>query len=497
MDKHVIVIGGGLGGLFTGAILAKEGCKVQILEKNRTIGGGLQSFSRRGTFFDTGMHILGGLREGGNVYRICKYLGISDKMAIHDNDHDCIDSITYLSDKTEIKVPEGKDAFINYFSKLFPHEKEGIRAYVNQLYNIANEVDLFCLRETKELFKQYSEEFFLPADELIAKYIQDSKLRDMLGYMNPMYGGMAGHSPAYIHAVINVLYISGSSHFVGDSQQMADALKDVIVESGGQVLTDKEVVRVATENKQVLFVETKDGCLYKADYYVSDIHPYHLFKICDSGSFPKSYRDRIEGLPSTFSSFSLYIILKKDTFPYINHTCYIQDDYGMVWDYNSYSSDWPRGLMYVTPEDENQGAYASRLIINCPMPFSAVDKWKDSVMGKRPKEYIEWKDEMKDRILDKISVCHPQIRSCISDIYTSSPLTIRDYYNTRDGSLYGIRKDSNDIASQVTVATKVKNLYLTGQNVNLHGICGVPLTAIMTSEAIVGHNVVLEKINKA
>ena len=42
----------------------------------------------------------------------------------------------------------------------------------------------------------------------------------------------------------------------------------------------------------------------------------------------------------------------------------------------------------------------------------------------------------------------------------------------------------------------VVTLLLTGQNVNLHGICGVPLTAIETAEAIVGKNVILEKINK-
>ena len=38
----VIIIGGGLGGLFTGAILSKNGVKVTIVEKNSSIGGGLQ-----------------------------------------------------------------------------------------------------------------------------------------------------------------------------------------------------------------------------------------------------------------------------------------------------------------------------------------------------------------------------------------------------------------------------------------------------------------------
>ena len=51
----VLIIGGGLGGLFCGAILAKEGLKVTVLEKNTAIGGGLQSFTRFGEVFDTGI----------------------------------------------------------------------------------------------------------------------------------------------------------------------------------------------------------------------------------------------------------------------------------------------------------------------------------------------------------------------------------------------------------------------------------------------------------
>ena len=43
--------------------------------------------------------------------------------------------------------------------------------------------------------------------------------------------------------------------------------------------------------------------------------------------------------------------------------------------------------------------------------------------------------------------------------------------------------------------TKVSNLFLTGQNNNLHGFCGVPLTAIQTCEAILGRNYVLNQLN--
>ncbi|MEG1556274.1 MAG: FAD/NAD(P)-binding protein, partial [Bacteroidales bacterium] len=49
----IIIIGSGLGGLITGYILAKNGYKVMVLEKNSQFGGCLQTFKRDGVKFDT------------------------------------------------------------------------------------------------------------------------------------------------------------------------------------------------------------------------------------------------------------------------------------------------------------------------------------------------------------------------------------------------------------------------------------------------------------
>ena len=102
--KTAIIIGGGLGGLFTGAILAKEGLRVTVLEKNATAGGGLQTFKRFGEKFDTGMHVIGGMQPGGNIRRICQYLGIMDKVELMDVDTDCTDSLYFAEDKKTYRI---------------------------------------------------------------------------------------------------------------------------------------------------------------------------------------------------------------------------------------------------------------------------------------------------------------------------------------------------------------------------------------------------------
>ena len=131
------------------------------------------------------------------------------------------------------------------------------------------------------------------------------------------------------------------------------------------------------------------------------------------------------------------------------------------------------------------------------MDFDIVRKWEETKTGQRGVEYEKWKEEHVNKVLEVMERLHPNFKESIQSIYSASPLTIRDFYNVKEGSLFGFRKDCQNIAlSQVPVYTKIQNLYLTGQNINLHGICGVPLTAINTAEAIIGTNSIIDKINK-
>jgi all-trans-retinol 13,14-reductase len=63
-EYDILVIGSGLGGLVSALVLAKEGLKVCVLEKNNQYGGNLQTFSRDKLIFDTGVHYLEDFQKG-------------------------------------------------------------------------------------------------------------------------------------------------------------------------------------------------------------------------------------------------------------------------------------------------------------------------------------------------------------------------------------------------------------------------------------------------
>lgn len=497
-DKRTVcIIGAGLGGLFAGAILAHEGLQVTVLEKNTTIGGGLQSFRRFGEVFDTGMHVFGGMQEGGNIRRICEYLGIFDESLFSFVNNDKADRLYVAEDDKTYRIRYGRECFVESLSEYFPDQHDNLIRYVEAMFKLSDEVPMFHLRPASSDFLMHSEDFFLSADAFIAKYISDVKLRSVVAFMNPLYAGRADTTPAYIHSIVSILCINGPCRFVGGSDLFANKLRDKIESCGGKVFTSEGVKTINTEGRNITSLSTVKGNEYKADYYISDIHPAMLLELFDDKTaLPKAYRNRINEIPNSYSAFTLNIKFKPNTFPYLDHTAYYMERYDEVWNFGCSERPWPLGFLYMTPPEFNQGEFTNKMIVTVPMTWDHVKQWENTTFGNRTAEYESWKERCADEVIKRIEKMHPNFRDCIDKINTASPLTIRDFYGVKEGCMCGYIKDSKNITlSHIPVVTKIPNLLLTGQCINLHGFCGVPLTAINTSEAILGINYVLNKIN--
>jgi all-trans-retinol 13,14-reductase len=98
-------------------------------------------------------------------------------------------------------------------------------------------------------------------------------------------------------------------------------------------------------------------------------------------------------------------------------------------------------------------------------------------------------------LIELIAKKFPGIRQAIRTIEAATPLTWRDYTGTPGGSMYGIEKDFHDpVRSMILPRTKVRGLYFTGQNINIHGALGVTIGAYLTCGEILGTEYLVNKV---
>ena len=111
--------------------------------------------------------------------------------------------------------------------------------------------------------------------------------------------------------------------------------------------------------------------------------------------------------------------------------------------------------------------------------------------SRRGSDYTVWKKELAQQCILQAARRLPALPDAIEAVYTSSPLTWQAY--TGSASAFGIRKDFHSPElTFLSPRTPVPGLYLTGQNVNLHGVLGVSMTALHTCAQILGYDKIEE-----
>jgi all-trans-retinol 13,14-reductase len=498
-----IVVGSGMGGLTSSVILAKHGYKVLVLEKNHQIGGALQVFSRDKCVFDTGVHYLGGLDKGENLYRLFKYLDIYDGLKLRSLDRDAYDVIRF-EDGTTYKHGQGYSNFASELIRSFPDEADAIMQFCAKLQEVCECFPLYNIKEqaTNSYFEN-PEVLAIGAWDYVCSITNNDRLRNVFLGSGPLYAGDMKSTPLYVVALILNSYIKGSYRLVDGGAQITKQLVKQLRENGGSILKHKEVVSANyTEEGVLVSVNCSDGTCYEAENFISNIHPALTIDIFGKNKFRPAYRDRIQKLENTVSNFMVYLSFHEDTFPYFNHNFY---DYytDEVWDTVNYDvANWPQAMYVCTPASSKSEKYAESICVMCYMSMDEVRQWENTFNTianpeERGEEYRKFKAEKEELVIQRLESKFPEIRKAIRNVYSSSPLTYKDYIGTPDGSLYGIMKDyRNPVSKIVNTKTRIPNLYLTGQNIVFHGILGVTIGAFLTCFNFVDKKKLIEEITE-
>lgn len=496
MSKYdVIIIGSGLGGLECGTILSKEGYNVCVLEKNQLLGGCFQSYRRRDQLLDTGMHYIGSLDEGQVMNQFFRYTGIMDKLKVRKLDENAFDRIYHKGRIYDYAM--GYERFAETLGQAFPHEKESLCRYTEMLKEVGSLVSVDNLKNgiiSHEGMKYFN----TSAAGAIAGLTGNPDLQSALAGSALLYGGLKSHSNFYEHAMINNSYIQGAYRFVDGSMQVVSLMADVIRSHGGTVLNNSEVTRIIVDNNRVVGVEINGGERIEGDYIISNVHPKRTLTLLDKNRCIKNaYISRIRSLENTYGIFTLYLIMKKNSYPYFNRNLYLHGHSDVWYDKALYMGQTTNCMISAQASSRNEN-YADVISILTPMYIDELSAWLHTLPEQRGEEYRNFKEEKANRLLEFIKMHGIDFDGAIETMYTTTPLSYRDFTGTCNGSAYGIIKDYNrPQIGFVSTRTKLPNLFLTGQNLNVHGALGVTLTSIITCSEFLGHEYLAKKIGNA
>jgi len=493
-SKSVVIIGSGLGGLSCGYILAKNGYDVTIVEKNKVIGGCLQNFSREGIKFETGMHYIGSMLPGQVLNTYFSYLNITKDLDLSPLDAEGFDRIDICG--KEYRHATGYDRFKSTLLEYFPKEDKALDGYLQMIRSVTDSSPLFSFNHLETSGFIRAENAKQSIDSCLERLTSDRMLQQVLAGNNILYAGTAGVTPLYTHALISDFYIRSAFRIVGGSDAISISLSKSIQKAGGRIISGCAVKKIDFNSEKAVGVTLTNGEKIPADYVISSINPAAFAELTDGTRLIKPiYRQRLMELPQTASVFSVYIKFKKRCVPYENFN-YFKFRSGSVWGNDRYSEDeWPKNYVYMHQCTSHNQKYAEGGLLFGYMKYSDVARWSGLKIGHRGADYEEFKAAHAERLLDVLEEDRPGIRSNIENYWTSTPLTYEDYINTREGSIYGVRKDCNSpMVTMVSQRTKVPNLFLTGQSTNSHGALGVTISSVITASELLGRKYLMEQI---
>ena len=451
----VIIIGAGIGGLTAGAILARNGKKVLVLEKNPVAGGYAVNFKRKGFEFDASLHLTQGCNRGGITYNILRACGVDKKIKF------IKPRLLYHSiyPDLEIKVEQNNpDVYIGLLKEKFPREKAG----VTQLLKDAKKLLL-----SFEAFQKYgivSSDLSFYANrtcsDIINKYINDEKLISVIsqlwGYFGlPPQELSSYYLPFYLY---DYLY-NGGFYPIGGSSHISEALKDVILSNKGEISLNTKVNKLHIKNNLVEYVITDKGKELYGRNVVSNIDSRKTFlDLVGEGYLPDFFVSNIKNMYPSISAFQVYLGLDKDKINIPNYEIFINPSYDLNSQYsmciNNEIEKCPFVVTIYSNLQEHKRDNKATIALTA---ISGYDFWKNIPKDNYNNIKANFAKILLKRAEDKI----PNLSSYVKVMEIATPLTMERYTGNYKGAIYGWAHDIFQCGiRRFFTTTPIRNLHL-------------------------------------
>jgi phytoene dehydrogenase-like protein len=225
------------------------------------------------------------------------------------------------------------------------------------------------------------------------------------------------------------------------------------------------------------------------DHCIFTIHPHEVLKILPRSHLTKAFVARVSDFESSVGIFSVYGVVER-----IDPRNHGEDDSGPsilslfpTSDVNQLMDPGHKGdqALVIMRSLEHAGGEVHPVVNACEVAFvEHVEAWKDSRLGSRPAGYLEYKEQRVERIRERLVGAYPEYRHSFKVVDAASPLTLRDYLNSPDGSAYGVKQK----VGQFNLFGKLplRNTYAAGQSSVLPGLVGAMMSSFIVGRSIIG-----------
>lgn len=497
-----IVIGSGIGGLTSAALLALEANeKVLVLERHYTAGGYTHTFSRKGYEWDVGVHYIGEvLNPKREVLQI--FDAITDGKLEWADMGEVYDTIIIGDDRYEFV--KGVGNFKKKMIEYFPEEEAAIHAYVNRVKKMVAKGKLYFAekalpRPLSALFGGLMRAGALKmarqtTAEVLAELTDNVRLRAVLAGQFGDYGLSPSEGSFFVHSMVVNHYFEGGAYPVGGSAQIAANILPVIERAGGKVYTNAEVDEILVEGRRAVGVRMADGKEIRAPKIISGAGVHTTYGTL----LPEAVGRRL-GLPKlaqrvkpSIAHLSLYLGFEETAeelglgrsnlwvFPTDDHDANMRTALN-----DPENADLP--AVYLSfpgakdPDFTNRYPGKTTIEVVTLAHYEWFEKWESTRWGRRGDDYQSFKEHLSERLLEALYTQCPQLRGKVAYQELSTPLSTRHFANFKKGEIYGLEQTPMRFEQKwLRPQTPIKGLYLTGADVCSAGVAGGLFGGVLT-----------------
>lgn len=281
MNKNVVIIGAGFGGLALAIRLQSAGIKTTIVEARDRPGGRAYFWEKDGFTFDAGPTVITDppcLEElwalsGGQIADDVDLMPVKPFYRLNWPDGVQYD---YSNDEEELRAEIRKiapDDLAGY--EKFQKYSQGVELEGYQKLGSAAFLDFTSMIKAAPALAKY--QAWRSVYSIASKYVKNEKLRQALSFQTLLVGGNP-MTTSSIYALIHTIEKRGGVWFArGGTNRLVSGMADLFKRLGGELILSDGVEEIITDGNRTVAVRTKNGKRIETDAVASNGDLMHSY----------------------------------------------------------------------------------------------------------------------------------------------------------------------------------------------------------------------------